>query len=272
MAAAEPGCELADARPVRADEHLRVARPVLDPDRPRGRRCGLDRRADLRGPELARPHMRQRHAERRQGGRQPVGHGQRLVLAAGRESVDGQLAAWNVLLDEERRAPRGRQRDRHGLRDVVRSLDEREPTLALAVRRLDDARKADAFCGLDRLRRSRADLEGGLRNAGLGEALPLTELRGRQHGRLRREGMRQPEAAGDSSCNRDRPVDPGRDQPVDALGAGEALDAGLVLGGDDGAPVGVAEARRGGVAVDGDHVQLARACGGQQAKLRRAGA
>ncbi len=84
--------------------------------------------------------------------------------------------------------------------------------------------------------------------------------------------MRQAQALGDPCRDRDRPVDSRGDQPVDALGAREALDAGLVLRGDDRAAVGVAESRRRRVAVDGDDVQVTRARSGQQTQLGRAGA
>src|SRR5438132_8647837 len=52
MAAAEPGGELADPRALGPDQHLRVTRPVLDPDRTGRGRGSLDDRADLRGLQL----------------------------------------------------------------------------------------------------------------------------------------------------------------------------------------------------------------------------
>src|SRR5262245_1483673 len=82
VAPAEAGRELADARPVGPDQHLRVARAVRHAD------CGgrggrrFDDRADLPRLELTRPHVRQRDAERRQRRRQPIGHRQRLEVSA----------------------------------------------------------------------------------------------------------------------------------------------------------------------------------------------
>jgi hypothetical protein len=48
------------------------------------------------------------------------------------------------------------------------------------------------------------------------------------------------------------PVDSRRDHAVDPLGAGEALDPALVLGGDDCPAVGEGEPGRRGVAIDRD--------------------
>src|SRR5262245_26021140 len=65
VTAAQPRCELAPARAVRPDEHLRVARAVLDAHgacREGGR---LDNRSDLLRLELARPGVRERNAESR---------------------------------------------------------------------------------------------------------------------------------------------------------------------------------------------------------------
>jgi hypothetical protein len=79
--------------------------------------------------------------------------------------------------------------------------------------------------------------------------------------------MRQAEAVGDPSCGPDRPVCSRRNHAVDPLGLREPLQRRLVLDGDDCPPVGVAEARRPGIAVDGDHEEAARVGGGEQAKL-----
>src|SRR5439155_24191484 len=116
---AETRRELADARAVRSDEHLRVARPVLDSDR--GRRGGsrLDAGADLGRLELARPGVRECDAESRQRRGQPVGHCQREEVSAGREGIHGHLAAGNVLLDKERRRSRRVERNTNGLGDVL---------------------------------------------------------------------------------------------------------------------------------------------------------
>ena len=195
-----------------------------------------------------------------------------MEVAADRKRVDGQLATRHVLLDEEGRAARRGQRDLHRLLHLASRADERQSALALTVRRLDDAGKADAPRGLGGLVRSRTDLVRGLRDARLGEAFALAQLRGREHGRLGRERVRQREPLCDACRDRDRPVDPGSDQSVDPLGARQPLDGGLVLGRNDRPAVGVAEAGCRGLPVDGDHVELTRPRGGQQAELRRSGA
>ncbi len=84
--------------------------------------------------------------------------------------------------------------------------------------------------------------------------------------------MRQPEPGGDPGRDGDGVVAAGRDDPVDLLGAGEPLDRRLVLDRDDRAPVGVAKARRGGVAVGRDDGEPAPACGLEHSELRGAGA
>jgi hypothetical protein len=84
--------------------------------------------------------------------------------------------------------------------------------------------------------------------------------------------VRQGQALGDPRRDGDGPVDPRRDQAVDPLGPREPLDARLVLGGDDRAPVGVAKAGRGRLAVERDHVQLACPRRREEAELRRPGA
>ena len=101
------------------------------------------------------------------------------------------------------------------------------------------------------------------------EALALTHLRRGQHRRLGRERMGQPAPGSDARRDSHGPVDPGRDQAVDPLRFDEPVDSLLVLGGDDRAAVGVAEAGRVGIAVDGDHVQVALAGRGEQPELRR---
>ena len=82
--------------------------------------------------------------------------------------------------------------------------------------------------------------------------------------------MRQRESLGNTCGDRHRPVDPRRNQPLDPLGTGQPLDARLVLGREDRAPVGVAEPRRRRIAVDRDHMQVTRPRCGQEAELRRA--
>src|SRR5436189_1840228 len=77
VAAAQARGQLADAWPLRAEQHLYVAGAVRDPDGARRARRSLDRGADLRRLELARPDVREGDAERRQRRGQPVGHGER---------------------------------------------------------------------------------------------------------------------------------------------------------------------------------------------------
>ena len=80
--------------------------------------------------------------------------------------------------------------------------------------------------------------------------------------------MREPEPLGDPGGDSDGPVGSGRDDPVDVLGPGEAVDARLVLGRDERALVRVGEAGRRGVAVDRDHEEVAFACRAQEPDLR----
>ena len=271
VAAAEPRGELADARTLAGDEHLGVARPLLDSDGGDGRGGDVDRFRDLLRLQLARPRVRERDAE---GGRvcgQPVGHRQRPEAAANGEGVDRHLPSLHELFDEECRAARCVERDLDGRRQPARVGNEREAALPLPIRRLDHARVADPLGRLGGLGRAGADLVPRLRHPGGGEPFALAELRRRERSSLGRNRMREAEPLRDTSADRDRPVDPGRDQPVDAFGRSEPLDRRLVLGGDDRAAVGVAETGRGGIAVDSDHVQLARPRGREQSQLRRSG-
>ena len=80
--------------------------------------------------------------------------------------------------------------------------------------------------------------------------------------------MRQAEPLCDARGDPDRPVGSGRDDPVDVLGAGEAVDARLVLGRDERPLVRVGEAGRRGIAVDRDHEEVALACRAQEPDLR----
>ena len=112
----------------------------------------------------------------------------------------------------------------------------------------------------------------GCEHPGGGEPLALPRLRGREHRRGAVDRMRQPEPLGDARRDPDRPVGAGRDDAVDGPGAGEALDALLVLGRDHGAFVRQREADGERVAVDGDHRQVAGRGRLEQAELRRAGA
>ena len=77
---------------------------------------------------------------------------------------------------------------------------------------------------------------------------------------------------GNAGRDPNRPVDARRDDPVHALGGGEPVDRLLVLGRDERPLVGEWKARRRRIAVGGDHVEAARAGGGEQPELRRPGA
>ena len=107
-----------------------------------------------------------------------------------------------------------------------------------------------------------------LRDAGRGEALALPRLRRRERGGRAVDRMRQAEPLGDARRDADRPVGAGRDDPVDVLGAGEPVDARLVLGRDERALVRVGEAGRRRVAVDRDHEEAALARRAQEPDLR----
>jgi hypothetical protein len=83
--------------------------------------------------------------------------------------------------------------------------------------------------------------------------------------------MRQPCAVCETGGDRDRPVRPRRDDPVDVQCADVPLDRGLVLGGEDAAPVGVVEPGRGRIAVDDGDPQAARTRRLEQSELSGAG-
>jgi len=84
--------------------------------------------------------------------------------------------------------------------------------------------------------------------------------------------VRQTEAVGNPGGDGDRPVDSGRHDPVDSLGTCKTVDARLVLGRDDRAAIGVAEAGSTRVAIAGHDVQPAVAGRAEQAELRRTSA
>jgi len=79
--------------------------------------------------------------------------------------------------------------------------------------------------------------------------------------------VRQHLALRDPGGDRHRPVDPWRDQPVDPLRGGEAVDLRLVLDRDDRAAIGKPKAGCRGVAVDGDDEQAALARGFEETEL-----
>ena len=113
------------------------------------------------------------------------------------------------------------------------------------------------------------ELPARLRDAVIVEQLALAMLQDGMSGDVGIERVRKAGVRGDASGDRDRPVDPGRDDPVHLLCAGELADGGLVLDGDHGAAVGVLEADRGGVAVAGDDVEPPIPRCAVQAELRR---
>ena len=76
---------------------------------------------------------------------------------------------------------------------------------------------------------------------------------------------------GDARGDGHRPVDPGGDDPVDALGARELADRHLVLDRDDGTPVGVLESDGRRVAVAGDDEEPPLPRGAVEPELARPG-
>ena len=152
--------------------------PVLHADCV-GRRPGeLDRGIHHGRVQLARPDVGQRHAERRRIGDDTVGHRQRVEVAASREGVDGELRAGHELLHEDDLPSRSGKRRLKGLRDVLCRHHDGQPTLALAVRRLDHAGRADSVRVLG-VARTRAHARRRMRHAGLHETLALAKLRDR---------------------------------------------------------------------------------------------
>jgi hypothetical protein len=257
--AAEPGCDLHHHRPVRAEPHLRVRRPLADPDRLDRRPRDLDRGAWItgRGPDVG-----ERDSE---GGRirgEPIRDRERHKIAVGRERVHRDLGPLDVLLDEDAAAA-GLRRRRPDCRGEVRAArDERKAALALPVRRLDDARERRHV-----VRREVARV----RDTGCGERLALAELRRRGGGDARIDGMPDPHPRREARGDADRPVRAGRHDPVDVTGTGEPLHTVLVLRREHRALVREREADRLRVPVDGDHLEVA-ACprGLEQPELGRA--
>ena len=140
VATAEARRDLDHLRPVGADAKLRVGRPVLDPER-------RDRSPrDLGHPgawHRTGPDVRERDAERRRLGGQPVGDRERREDAAGRESDHGHLRPVGELLDERQSVPRRTARGLDRCGQLCRVGDERQSLLALPVGRLDDDRPRD---------------------------------------------------------------------------------------------------------------------------------
>ena len=108
-----------------------------------------------------------------------------------------------------------------------------------------------------------------LRDAGRGEALALPRLGGRERRGRPSIGCGSPSRSATRAATPDGPVRAGRDDPVDVLGAREAVDRRLVLGRDERPLVRVREAGRGRIAIDRDHEEVALARGAQEPDLRR---
>jgi hypothetical protein len=187
-----------------------------------------------------------------------------VEAAVAREAGDRHLGAVGKLLDQAEPAAGSPQRGLHRLAQLLLGAHEREPATRLSIGRLHHAGEAELVVRIGH------DLPAGLRNAFLLEPLPLTKLRAREHRRRRRDRVREAVARCDARSGTDGQFAPRGDHSVDALGLGEALQRGLVVERDDGSPIGEAEAGRRGIAVDGDHEQIARAGRSQQAELPRA--
>ena len=253
MTAAEARSQLNHAGSVRPDPDLRVGRPVPDPERLGRGASRLDRTLCFCN---TRPGVRQRDPERRRIGGEAIGDEQRVEDAVDRHGLDGHLRAVDVLLDDVRTVPGGFDRRLDRRRELRFGANERQPPLALTVGSLDDAG------------RHRLVEQARLRDSGSGEALPLPRLGGyERRGRLV-DRVRKPETRRDPGGDADRPVGSRRDDPVDALGTGKAVDSRLVLGGDERPLVRVREAGCRRIAIDGDHEEVALAGGAQKADLR----
>jgi hypothetical protein len=207
------------------------------------------------------------HAERRRLGHLSVGDGQRREAAADGERVHGHLAPGDELLDQHDARPGLAERERERVLELPLASDEHEPLLALTIGRLDHTRVSESGRSLARLLRGRANDVPRARDPGRGEPLALSKLRGREDRGRRIDRMRERQPLGDPGGDRYRPVDPGRDDPVDALGCGQPVDLGLVLDRDDRPAIGEAESGRGRVTVDGDDEEVSLAGRLEQAEL-----
>ena len=263
VAAAEPGRHLDHHRPLRADAELGVGRAVRDAQR------GHGSFGHVRGqtPDVARPDMCESDTEGRRRRGDPVGDGEGGEHTVHREPDDRHLRTVDELLDE-REAVAGRAArhlDRRA--EPVGRLDEGEALLALPVGRLDDDRAGDLRQPVVAADHPRPRLG----HTGRLEPLALPQLVRREHGRLRRDRMRQPGVLGDPRGDAHRPVRPRGDDPVDPERAHEPLDRGLVLGREDAPPVGEREPGRARIAID--HAQPEAACTRrlEQTELSRAG-
>jgi len=171
MAAAETGSQLDHARAFGPKPQLRRGGALLDPERPGGqlgnRRGGLS--------PVARPDV---------GQLQAVHHGQRPEVAAARERGHRHLRPLRELLDEAVPTPRGPQRRSHRLLQLLPRAHEREAAPAVAIGGLDDAREPELVVRLGH------DFPARLRHPGLFKALPLAQLRAREHRGCRRDRVR----------------------------------------------------------------------------------
>ena len=183
----------------------------------------------------------------------PVCRGKRVEHAVARKRGDVDPRLLDQLLDQADPDPRGPQRRLHRCAQLPRRAHERAGAAALAVGRAHEAGHSD------HLVRRGHHLPACLRHSRLGKPLALAQLRGREHGGLRRERVRQAQPRRDPRRRADRRVRAGADHAVDALRLGQSLERGLVVHGDDRPPVGVGESGSGGVAIDRDHEQPAGA-------------
>ena len=182
--------------------------------------------------------MGERNAERGRFGDDAIGDRQRGEDGSGRKPDHRHLGARCELLDQSQIPARLESGRFHRGSELGCGPDERQPFLALAIRRLDDTRCLDDGQRVPRRHHPPARL----RHAGLVQPLALTQLVGRQHGRLRRQRMGEPRALGDPRGHSDRPVGAGRDQALDAEGADEPADRRLVVRRENAASVGETKA------------------------------
>ncbi len=260
MTATEPRGQLDHAGSVLADPNLRIGRPVPDPERLGRGPSGSDESLCCFNTKSRRPGVGERDPERRRLGGQPVSDGQGMEDAVERDCVHGHLRPLDVLLGDEGAVARGGAGRLDRGREIRLVAHQRQSPLALPVGRLDDTGNA------------RLGEHARLRQPGGGEAVALARLRGREHGGRPVDRVRQPEPLGEARGDPHGPVRAGRDDAVDPVSARQPVDSGLVLRRDDGAGVGVAEARRCGIAIDCEHVQVALARCAQEPELRRSGA